>query len=75
MENLILVQNFEALHRLNEYFPYVFFLEPRLLLLVPRNLLEQVSMVTVFHHDASSKVIRGSGTYQRDWDASSINAS
>ena len=52
MENIEIVQRFEADYSLDEYTPYFIFLEEFLLLLVVNDLLVEVAVVSELHDDA-----------------------
>ena len=52
MENVDVVQCFEALDHLDEDAPDVFFSQIGLLTLVASDFLEQISIVGIFHHNA-----------------------
>ena len=53
VEDLYVVEGLETSNHLDEYFPNFFFLDVLLVLLVGRYFLEKVSVVRVFHHDAT----------------------
>lgn len=55
VEDLYVVQGLQTSNHLDEYFPNFFFLDVLLVLLVGRNFLEKVSVVRVFHHNATSQ--------------------
>ena len=55
MENVDVVQSFQALDHLDEDAPDVFLSQIGLLTLVASDLLEQISIVGIFHHNADYK--------------------
>ena len=55
VEDLNVVQGLQTSNHLDEYFPNFLLLDVLLVLLMGRNFLEKVSVVRVFHHNATSQ--------------------
>ena len=64
MEDVNVMQGFQALDHLDENAPDVLLSQIRLILLVPSDLLEQVPIVRVFHNDAINRMSK-SVTFRR----------
>ena len=55
MQNLAIVELFEATNDLDEYVPYLLFFDVGLPLLVATYFLEYIPIVSIFHYEAKSR--------------------
>lgn len=79
MEDFHVMERFKASYNLNEYFPDIVLLNVLLILLMSSYLLEEISIIRIFHHDAirTRSVLEQKlkCTYHKLLLASSMNAS
>lgn len=69
------MKDFQALNHLDEDSPNLIFLKEGLFLLTTGDSLIQITTISKLHYDATLSLMTFRLTYQRDYDASSTNAS
>jgi hypothetical protein len=69
------MKTFKTSDYLNKYFPNVVFLKQSTILLMFTDLLEKISVISIFHHNTTFELTSRDLSYHSDYEGSSINAS